>query len=200
MHVGVDADPRLAEADRDHEVRGLPADALEREEGIDVVGDPPAEPVEEIPGEIPDHSGLRPVEADGEDQPGDSRGRETPHRLGRVRHAEQPLGGVARGGVLGPEREDARHEHPVGIRLLRGDLGNRGRPPGRRVALERPDHPADRRRRHGRPEGPREPARRRGGRARSRTAHGGGGSFGAAEGTSRPPRVSNDGSPDGAAP
>ena len=73
-------------------------------------------------------------------------------------------------------RSERRHATRTrnGIGLLRGDLGHRRRPPGRRLAPERPDHGADLLGRHGRAESRGEPAGLRGGpRARAGRAHGG---------------------------
>src|SRR5437773_759873 len=48
VHVGVDADPRLAVAHRHDQVGGLPPDALQREERVDLVGHAPPEALEDV--------------------------------------------------------------------------------------------------------------------------------------------------------
>src|SRR5437762_1281490 len=49
VHVGVDTDPRLAVSHRDDQVGGLPPDAFQREEIVDLVGDAPAEAPDDVP-------------------------------------------------------------------------------------------------------------------------------------------------------
>ena len=185
--------PGLPKPDGDDQVRRLAAHALEREERVEVGRDLPAEALEEVAGDGAEHAGLRPVEADGKDQardpmPADSR------RIaaGEAATPEEPLGRLAGGRVLGPERQEARHQDAERVALRGRDLGHRGGSPGRRPATKRPDHGC----RSSWPSSARGPPGRatvarptttgeRAGDVRNRWL------LGAAEGTSRGRRVSN---------
>ncbi len=142
VHVGVHADPRLVEAHGDHEVGGLTPDALEREQGIDVVGHAPAEALQQVAAEAEDDARLRPIEADRIDEPGEAPRGQPPHGRRRVGDGEEPRGGGAGRGVLRAQRQDARDEHAERIAFLLGDQRQRGAVPARL----RPPQPADDRR------------------------------------------------------
>src|ERR1700730_14588443 len=58
VHVHVDADPRLVEALGHHEIGRLASHALERQQGVDLIGPLPAEAVEEIPADARDDARL----------------------------------------------------------------------------------------------------------------------------------------------
>src|SRR3989304_9223073 len=64
MDMGVHADPRLAVADRDHQIGRLPPDPFELQEFIQVIGHPTSILCNEGPTAPADHFGLGAVEAD----------------------------------------------------------------------------------------------------------------------------------------
>src|SRR2546429_4816497 len=144
VHVGVDADPRLAVSPRDDHVGSRPPDAFQREEIVDLVGDAPAEALEEIAADPEDHAGLRPIASDGVDEPLDPARRKGAHRFGRVGDREESRRGRARGRVLGAQRQDTGDEDAEGVAAPLGDDGEGGRVPTRRRASEAPDDVPDR--------------------------------------------------------
>jgi hypothetical protein len=129
VDVGVHADPGLAEAERDDEVGRLAADALQREQGVDVVRHAAVEALEQITTEPPDDARLRPVEADGIDQTLDGARGQRQHGGWRVGDREQARRRRTGGGVLSAERQDAGHQHAERIAIaLRDHRQRRPRP------------------------------------------------------------------------
>ncbi len=106
VDVGVDRDRGDPVAEDEHAVRGLRAHAPQREEVLHRPRDVAVEPVEELPGRVPDHPGLDVVEPGRPDQ-----------RLDRAdpRRGEAPDVGVAR------EKERARAIGVLVPRPLRED-------------------------------------------------------------------------------
>src|SRR5688572_19704054 len=84
VDVGVDADTLRLEAEREDEVRGLPADAVQREQRVEVAGHLPVEALEEGTADVADRARLRAVEADRIDELRDRRGGELQHCDGIV--------------------------------------------------------------------------------------------------------------------
>ena len=62
VDMGVHADPGLAEADGEHEVRGLPADPFQGQETVHGIGNLAAVPLEESATNLSDGLGLGAVE------------------------------------------------------------------------------------------------------------------------------------------
>ena len=89
MHVGVDADPRLVEAQGDHEIGRLAADAAELQQLVDGVGDAPAVLREEVATDSENYPRFRAVEADGIDEPRDPGRRERQQALRCVGDGEE---------------------------------------------------------------------------------------------------------------
>src|SRR3970040_913329 len=108
MDMGVHADPRLAVADRNHQIGRLPPDPFELQELIKVIGHPATVFCDEGPADPADHFGLCAVEADRIDQSGDcgfAKGRDRGRRVGA---SEETGRGTAGHRVLGPKAQEAR--------------------------------------------------------------------------------------------
>ena len=139
MHVRVHADARLVEAHGDDEVGRLAANALEREQRIDVVRDAAAEALEQIAAEAEQHPRLRAIETDGIDQALDLPRGQAQQGGRRIGNREQPRRSRSRRRVLRAQREDAGDEDAEGIAALVGDERQGGAVPARL----RPPQPAD---------------------------------------------------------
>src|SRR5574337_674661 len=129
MDVRVDADSQLSIADRDDKVGGLPANAGKTEERLNRIGDPPAEPGEQVLADLADGSGLGLVETDRVDRPRDLQLTEREHRIRPIGKPIQSLRGFTRDVILGLLAQDARDQNPKRIAGLLGDLPYDGRFP-----------------------------------------------------------------------
>jgi hypothetical protein len=106
VHVGVDRDRRDAEAEDQHAVRRLRTDRRERDELLEGPRDLPTVAVQDLLGDRPDRTALRPVEPHGPHERLKV-GRRGPREPARVRVPSEETGAGDVGvGVTGSLRED----------------------------------------------------------------------------------------------
>ncbi|ALA60888.1 hypothetical protein NITMOv2_4514 [Nitrospira moscoviensis] len=115
MDMDVHADPRLAVADRHHQIRRLPADARKRDQLFDGIRHGAAVLIDEPAADLVNGFGFGAVEADGIDGLFDALQRNLEQGLRRMGQRKQARTGFTCRLVFGPETEETGDQDPKGI-------------------------------------------------------------------------------------
>ncbi len=126
VDVGIDADARFEEASGKDEVGRLTSDALEFQEGVEVVGDVAIVFVEKGAADGVDGFGLGVVEADRIDNIGDFFFREAQHAAWGSGAFKQALGSFGGAFVLGAKAEESTDKNFEGVAFLVGHFSHNG--------------------------------------------------------------------------
>lgn len=126
VDMGINANPRLAETERHHQIGGLAPYPLEFQKLIDFIRDSIAILVHQALRDIEYLGRLVAVKTGRIDQAGDFFNRQVLHLAGRPGPFEQPVRSQSRDIVLGPQRDQTRHQHLEGTATTLCNNGHGG--------------------------------------------------------------------------
>jgi len=110
VDMDVDANPVAVMAQGEDQVGRLSADALEREEGLEVLGHFPVVVLEESSGDVPEGPSLLSIEPDGENQALYLARAQAEHFLGSVSGFEEPSGRCFGGFIFRAQAQEGGRE------------------------------------------------------------------------------------------